>query len=152
MIVANFNSKEGWVFNGEASSAFGISFQGLEMDSQSLAFGWSVLLNGETHKSFISPVYNFVKLDSDYVFGYSSNTQPDDEVVLSVWVEFEGEKSSSQISFVIPRPPQPYPSWEWDGAEWQPPTPYPADDVWYEWDEAEQEWATVDLISEQGDD
>lgn len=50
------------------------------------------------------------------------------------------------------RPPQPYPSWTWDGTGWQPPVPYPDDDQFYTWDEDGQVWATVDPINEQGED
>jgi hypothetical protein len=43
-------------------------------------------------------------------------------------------------------PPQPYPSWLLDEETclWQPPTPYPDDGGMYVWDEATQEWQSVD--------
>jgi len=42
--------------------------------------------------------------------------------------------------------PQPYPSWTLDeNHDWQPPTPYPSDGGVYRWDEAEGEWATIQL-------
>ena len=40
------------------------------------------------------------------------------------------------------RPPQPYPSWTWEGV-WTPPTPYPDDGGAYDWDEQSQEWVIV---------
>lgn len=43
------------------------------------------------------------------------------------------------------RPPQPYPSWSWDGTGWQPPIPMPDDDGFYSWDENAQEWTTVNV-------
>ena len=42
------------------------------------------------------------------------------------------------------RPPQPYPSWSWDGTGWQPPTPMPEDGGFYSWDEDSQAWVIVD--------
>lgn len=39
------------------------------------------------------------------------------------------------------RPLPPYPSWTWDGSEWQPPTPKPDGD--FMWDEDEQDWIPV---------
>lgn len=60
------------------------------------------------------------------------------------WVQYEPEKI---------RPPQPYPSWAWDGTGWQPPTPMPVDGQFYTWDENGQTWikATPEPIGEQGD-
>lgn len=41
------------------------------------------------------------------------------------------------------RPPQPYPSWSWDGTAWQPPVPYPNDGQFYTWDENNQAWVEI---------
>jgi hypothetical protein len=68
------------------------------------------------------------------------------------------------------RPPAPFPSWTWDGSEYQPPVakPDPVEGFTWEWGEEDSEWvkvaifpangnntnsgrATVDPISEQGD-
>lgn len=43
------------------------------------------------------------------------------------------------------RPPQPYPSWTWNGERWNPPVPYPSDGNSYAWDEDAQAW----IIEEQ---
>lgn len=40
-------------------------------------------------------------------------------------------------------PPQPYPSWTWDGESWQPPVPMPTDPGAWSWDEDAQEWVDV---------
>jgi hypothetical protein len=39
--------------------------------------------------------------------------------------------------------PQPYPSWTRNGSFWEPPTPYPTDDLMYEWNEADLNWQAV---------
>ena len=39
------------------------------------------------------------------------------------------------------RPPSPFPSWSWDGAAWQPPTPAP--DGPAAWDEDAGAWVPV---------
>lgn len=40
--------------------------------------------------------------------------------------------------------PQPYPSWRLDANhDWQPPTPYPADDERYAWDEDILAWVPI---------
>jgi hypothetical protein len=38
------------------------------------------------------------------------------------------------------RQPAPFASWEWDGAMWQPPIPYPSDGAAYVWDEDAGDW------------
>lgn len=42
------------------------------------------------------------------------------------------------------RPPAPYPSWTWDGQQWQPPTPMPDDGQFYRWDEASLSWQVIE--------
>jgi hypothetical protein len=45
-------------------------------------------------------------------------------------------------------PPQPYPSWHLDANwNWQAPVPYPNDGKEYYWDEANQEWIEIQVIS-----
>lgn len=39
------------------------------------------------------------------------------------------------------RPPQPYPSWTWNGSEWDAPVPQP--DGPHYWDESAGEWVPV---------
>lgn len=40
------------------------------------------------------------------------------------------------------RPPSPYPSWSWNGVEWEAPTPMPEDGN-YEWNEDTQTWDVI---------
>ena len=42
------------------------------------------------------------------------------------------------------RPPQPYPSWSWDGSTWVAPIPYPEDGQPYYWDEESQSWVFIE--------
>jgi hypothetical protein len=42
--------------------------------------------------------------------------------------------------------PQPFPSWTLDSNhDWQPPVPYPIDDLMYNWDEEAQDWVAVNF-------
>lgn len=45
------------------------------------------------------------------------------------------------------RPPAPYPSWTWDGSDYQPPTPMPETDDEHTavWDEDSGKWVVVPL-------
>ena len=40
------------------------------------------------------------------------------------------------------RPPQPFPSWTWDGQAWVAPVPRP-DEGWWTWDEDAQGWQAL---------
>jgi hypothetical protein len=40
------------------------------------------------------------------------------------------------------RPPSPYPSWLWNGDEWEAPVPKPDGNYW--WDESAGEWKPVE--------
>jgi hypothetical protein len=39
--------------------------------------------------------------------------------------------------------PQPYPSWNRNKGQWQPPVPYPTDELMYEWDEELTDWKPI---------
>jgi hypothetical protein len=39
------------------------------------------------------------------------------------------------------RRPSPFPSWSWDGVDWQPPTPQP--EGYYLWNEDAQTWDAI---------
>lgn len=41
------------------------------------------------------------------------------------------------------RPPAPYPSWTWNGQQWQSPVPYPDDGGMYQWDETAGQWVPI---------
>ena len=43
-------------------------------------------------------------------------------------------------------PPQPYPSWTLDGANWKAPTQIPDDDKRYMWDEETLSWVEIEEI------
>jgi hypothetical protein len=66
---------------------------------------------------------------------------PDGICSIDVWVQSrDGARHESSITFTIPRPKQPYPSWSWNGIFWNAPEPYPDDSEGYKWDEAVGAW------------
>lgn len=119
-----------------------------------LSFGFTVTANGESvmEKSYPPGNVKYVATDQTYVTNDRVDLASDDEVVLSVWATNDGVTTAGEVSFVVPRPEQPYPSWTWNGTGWEPPVPYPGEEPGYVWDEDLQDWATIDPISEQGDD
>jgi len=51
--------------------------------------------------------------------------------------------ASAQVSFVVPRPNKPHPSWLWFNGNWNAPVPMPpdSDSVNYKWDELNLNWS-----------
>jgi hypothetical protein len=145
-----------WTFNVAPESPspdFEIGFQensGPVAQFKELAFGFTVVANGLPVLTKFYPVQGvrYVSTDQTYLTNDRVNLASDDEVVLAVWAENDGERYEGQTTFTVPRPEQPYPSWVWEDGQWTAPVPYPDDDGLYVWDEDGQIWATVDPISE----
>jgi len=157
MINAIFDLNDGWRFEGEEELNFGITITDGDAERiypDRLLFGYQILVNGELAESVsLPPSYEVIReLTPTCSFLFQVNALFDDEIVLKFWCSHSGNAPVyGETSFTVPRPPQPYPSWTWGGEWWEPPVPYPDDGGYYEWDEDAQQWATVDPISEQGD-
>lgn len=110
-----------------------------------LSFGFDVVVNNFSvlTKEYPPQGLEYVATDQTYLTNDRVNLAADDEVVLAVWAENGGQRYEGQTTFSVPRPEQPYPSWAWDGTNWQPPVPHPDGDGRYEWDEEEQAWVEV---------
>ena len=151
MITATFDLTGGWTFDGDPALDFGIRFADGDADRiypDGLAFGWTVLVNGNEAESLSWPPSNIVirELTPSRVFPYRVDAAPDDEVTLSVWATNAGVTVDGEITFTVPRPAQPYPSWTWEDGAWTPPLPYPDGEGWYSWDEDAQAWVEQDVI------
>jgi hypothetical protein len=74
---------------------------------------------------------------------YDSNGQPDGGIAL--------RGNYAGIGYIYDQvndvfyPPQPYPSWTISSPNWTwtPPTPYPTDNNFYNWDETTKTWVPV---------
>lgn len=77
-------------------------------------------------------------LEVDRVFGF----RPNMTYFITAWAENAGDYFEEQMSFFVPIPESPYPSWSWndDLAKWEPPFQPPQDGQLYEWDETNQTW------------
>lgn len=117
-----------------------------------LAFGLTVTVNGQKRYAATYPPEGvaYKATDQTYISSDRVALAADDVATLAVWAENGGVWYDDEVTFTIPRPPQPYPSWTWSDG-WQPPIPYPDDENFYEWDEETFSWATVDPNSGQGD-
>lgn len=67
--------------------------------------------------------------------------EPDQTISVSAWCQTtSGQELTATAEFVAPRPESPFPSWVWNGNEWEAPLPYPDDGAEYVWDESLGEW------------
>lgn len=146
-MIAICDLAEGWSLVENESLEFEIRFTNGNSQRFSLnnfSFGWS--WSDEKNKETIEwPPSNIIirELSNNRVFSYSPAWVSDAQVTFKVWASNGGVTHTSEISFVVPRPPQPFPSWVWDGTDWQPPVPYPDGDGWYEWDEEALDWVVI---------
>lgn len=131
----------------------GFTCDQLPVEFDNLSFGLKVFANGMEAftKSYPPEGVRYVSTDQQYMTNDRVDLAADDEVVLDVWMVNAGERHEASTTFTVPRPEQPFPLWTWEDGAWTPPVPYPDDNKFYTWDEDEQNWATVDPISEQGD-
>ena len=121
----------------------------LPVDFDNLSFGLTVTANGEEafEASYPLPGVKYVATDQEYISNDRAQLKADDLVTVSVWAENAGVRYESSEDFIIPRPEQPYPSWNWNGEYWEAPVPYPSDgedDVFYVWDEELGDWVVFD--------
>lgn len=75
---------------------------------------------------------------------------PSKTYTLNVWCEESGHRCESTHTITVDIPPQPYPSWTWDGGKWLSPIPYPAvveGNVYY-WNEDLQNWDVVSQLQD----
>jgi hypothetical protein len=158
MIKATYDlTSKTWTIDGEGTD-FAVAFTDGDDDlirPDKLRFGWTVNVNGEQveNESFPAPNVTYVEIKPTARFYGHANALPDNAVsIVFNAATGDNEQVEKQHDFVVSRPEQPYASWEWINGTWTPPVPYPDDDGLYEWSEDSQIWATVEPISEQGDD
>jgi len=84
--------------------------------------------------------------DQEYLEVVRLNTKADESYTLFLWAENNGERFEKEFNLEIPRPIQPYASWEWNVTEkkWEAPIPCPDDDKYYQWNENMQSWDVVE--------
>jgi hypothetical protein len=106
-----------------------------------LTFGVTVTVAGQRKLDVIYPPagVKYVATDQQWLTSDRVHLAADDVATLDVWAVNAGIRHEGSTTFTVPRPAQPYPSWVWDDARWQPPVPYPDEGDW-EWDEATGDW------------
>lgn len=130
----------------------GFKFGGSPVDTfDNLFFGFSATVDGSKvfEKSYPPEGIRYVATDQKYLSNDRVLLSVNDKVVFRVWAENAGQRYEGETVFVVPIPDSPYPSWVWDGEDWQPPVPYPSEspangDGWA-WDEESLSWVEFNL-------
>lgn len=110
-----------------------------------LSFGYTLYKGSEvvSTRSWPDPGVRYIQTDQDFLENNRAEWKPDWNLKLDVWLEEAGVRHEASQSFKTPRPPQPYPSWIWNGERWVAPVPYPTDGKEYTWDENKKKWVPV---------
>ncbi len=151
MIEATYDlTGKTWNVAGEGTD-FAVSFTDGDAEAihpDRLRFGWLITVNGEQQdeETFPAPNVTYVEIKPTARFYGRVQALPEDDVSI-VFDAATGDDimASAEHKFTVPRPPQPYPSWEWEDGAWTPPVPYPDDGEMYGWDEDAQGWIPVSV-------
>jgi len=110
-----------------------------------VSFGFDIKRGEEIiiQKSYPPPGVIYIQSDQEVIQSERVLWEPDWELVVKVWISMSGNYMEQSFNITVPRPPQPFPSWTWDGSSWQPPIPVPGEGN-YTWDEDSQTW--VELV------
>lgn len=75
------------------------------------------------------------------------NLLPDHNYTFEVYADINDVRIEKIITFLTEKPPQPFPSWTWNGLEWVAPIQMPSQFAW-EWNESDQMWTRIILPTE----
>lgn len=84
-------------------------------------------------------------ITSKFVVEPSFDVEKNKKYKLNLWADVDGEKLETEIMIENVIDPQPYPSWTLLNGEWVPPKPRPTTKGIWSWDEAVQEWKSLDF-------
>jgi hypothetical protein len=142
--------KNNWVLDTNELGAFyndlhiGFTDDAPIVHFKNLKFGFE-LKQGDNIKQY--GVYpptgvKYVQSDQKYLTTVRLKTTPTETYELYLWAENADTRIEKTFTLEIPKPKQPYPSWNWekDTLTWESPIPYPQDDNEYEWDEETKNW------------
>lgn len=147
-------SKKTWAIEEEQHSSIKhVFFNFVDNDNDqvffnNLSFGIAIskdkttILEDSFPKKGISYIFN----DQEYIdFFDASELLIGTEYDALIWAENNGIRWESNFSFILPLPPQPYPSWSYDNEseEWAAPVDMPDDEFVYYWSEEDQKWIAI---------
>jgi len=109
-------------------------------------FGFRLESNDEVLKSSKFPPegVQFLQISKNPWFLENFSLTVGQEYKLLVYIMSPTDTKESQITFVGPKPAQPFSSWTWENNQWIAPHPKP--DGPYLWNEATQQWDQSEKI------
>lgn len=117
-----------------------INLRGVQMRLTITADGQSVF-----DLSLPPPNVRYSKTNQNTLANGQVRWKPEQAIHVMAWcLTSNKQEVTAEATFTAPRPLQPYPSWTWDGSQWQPPTPMPDDGKFYQWDEASLSWQEIE--------
>lgn len=120
-----------------------------------LSFGYTITIDGNEVYTNKYPRSGQMYDSSDQLDleTVSFNIVPGTIYKLFIWCEESGNRTQDTYEIITALPPQPYPSWIWDGSRWISPVPYPQvteGNVYY-WNEEDKTWKVgVTLVDTSG--
>ena len=139
---------QNWLVTEEELSSYyadlciGFTDQEPIIDFINLRFGYTLSSNDielQT-QSYPPEGLKYLQTDQEFITIDRLTFQPETSYSLFLWAENDGKRYEYTYNFTTPRPPQPYPSWIWNGEIWEAPVPYPEGGGSYVWNEDTQEW------------
>lgn len=121
----------------------GICFESEKKYSNITGLEFDILVKSNSEiiiqNSFPPPGVIYEMTDNTPLITLPLETKADKDYYVFIDVKYHG--CTNSIEYVIPasRPPKPYPSWKWNGEEWEAPVPKKWDRA-YNWDEENQVW------------
>jgi hypothetical protein len=130
---------------GDESTQIQVAVEGASgVEINHLKFGYNLLLNDSAVSSVTFPEVGKIDTVKEGTVLYENvHIEPNTTYSLQAWSENGGERIDNEFTVTTPIPPQPYPSWTWNGSEWVSPVPVPTDgpaDASYKWSEKQQKW------------
>lgn len=107
-----------------------------------LRFGFELRKDGEVvqEKSWPPKNVRYIRSDQSCLVTHRIKYDSDTTYEFFLWAENANQRAEHTFEFVTPMPPQPYPSWTWDGSDWIAPVAHPDNGKFYVWNEEQQNW------------
>jgi hypothetical protein len=105
----------------------------------------TVLADGDSIFNLHLPPHGvrYQNTDQDLLAHGQAQWFPDQKITVRAWCKTnDGHEAEANATFIVPRPPQPFPSWTWQEGGWTAPKKRPAKGN-YGWDEEKLKWVKV---------
>lgn len=129
------------IYSGGLDLAFSFDSGVLYSDIRGINFGYKIT-NKENlvqEEEFPKSGITYESADTTPILTERFEIAPDTHYEINVWVLWHGLKVEETFNIPACRPKKPYPSWIWNGEDWEAPVPKKWDRP-YQWNEDMQKW------------